>query len=168
MRETVKELMERLGVGYVLGPYETCPWSYYDAEEGVTCSAEASMGGDSEVVEAEIQMMYDDPPEGKTHMEQVCQLRAEPLVEEKWTVTEFKIQGEDIDERIYNWEEKSCNFFAAVVQCLNLDELPDIEKLIELELSNERGADQRGGGGGRSQKMRKASQVLGVKKGGGM
>jgi hypothetical protein len=40
MRVDLKTLLDKLGVGYVMSPYETCPWSAYDGEKGITCSAE--------------------------------------------------------------------------------------------------------------------------------
>jgi hypothetical protein len=166
MRITLAELTDKLGVGYVPGAYETCPWSHYDVDEGITCSAEIRMGADSDEVEGEIQMMYDEPPEDKSPMEQICYLRAAPMSDGQWTVKTLKIMGAPLEEEVYDWEGKSCNFFAAVVRTLIREELPDIDELLEAELfTKERLADQRKGGGGKSPKMRGA-QVMGVKGGG--
>jgi len=166
MRVTIAELMDKLGVGYVPGAYETCPWSYYDGEEGITCSAEIRMGPDSDEVEGEIQMMYDTPPEDKGPMEQICYLKAQPVSDGQWTVTVLRIRGEALQEEIYDWEGKSCNFFAAVVRTINREAIPDIDELIESELhSRDRLADQRSGGGGKSPRLRGA-QVMGSKGGG--
>ncbi len=60
MRVELKKLMETLGVGHVLSPYETYPWYLYDSVKGVTCSAEVRMGPGGEDVEAEIQLLYDE------------------------------------------------------------------------------------------------------------
>ncbi len=63
MRVELKKLLETLGVGHVLSPYETFPWFHYDPVKGVTCSAEVRMGPGGDDVEAEIQLLYD---EGRT------------------------------------------------------------------------------------------------------
>lgn len=165
MRVTKKELLDKLGVGYELGPYETFPLSYCDAETSATCSAEVRMDPDGTELEAEVQMMYDTPPAGKPPMEQVFWIRARPSgATEEWEILELKLRGAPPEEEIYNWQEKSCNFFKAVAQELQNDTMPDIDELIDREFhSRERLGDQRQGGGGRAQRMK---TVPGMKKGG--
>ena len=168
MRVSKKELMDKLGVGYELGPYETFPWSYYDPDSGCTCSAEVRMDPDGGELEAEVQMMYDTPPEGKPPMEQAFWIRSRPsAVSGEWEILDLKLQGAPPEKEIYNWQEKSCNFFHAVIQELQNDTIPDIEELIDRELHDrERMGDQRQGGGGKSPKI-KTAQLTGMKKGGG-
>jgi hypothetical protein len=60
MRVPLKELMEKLGVGYELSPYETCPWMCYDEDKQITCSAEVRMGPAGCDIEAEVQFMMDE------------------------------------------------------------------------------------------------------------
>lgn len=169
MRVSLKELMDKLGVGHIMGGYETHPWSCYDDERELTCSAEVRMGPDQTDVEAEIQLMYDVPPEGKSPMEQVCLIRLKPVAADQWNATDFNLQGKVFEdkEETYNWEEKACNFFYAVVQSLGIDEIPDIERLIRREIhSRERKGNQSGEGGGKSPIVR-GGQVMGNKGGGG-
>lgn len=168
MRVTLKDLMDRLAVGYVLGPYETFPWSHYDADKGVTCSAEVRMGPDSEEVEAEIQIVHDTPPAGKSSMEHICYIRCAPgTADGLWEVLTLRLKGEPLKEEIYNWQEKSCQFFSAVTRALATEEIPDIDALIEDIFHNyERFHDQYGGGGGKSPKIR-PNQLLDIKKGRG-
>lgn len=162
-----KDLMDKIGVGYELGPYETFPASCYDAASGRTCSAEVRMEPDGSELEAEIQMMYDTPPDGKPPMEQICLIKAKPISGDEWDVLTLRIKGEPFGEDLYNWQEKALNFNRAVIQELQLDTMPDIEDLIDREFhSRERMGDQRQGGGGKSPKM-KGGQLLGMKKGGG-
>lgn len=156
--------MEKLGVGYVLGPYQTCPWSFYQAEKGVTFSAEVRMGPDSDEVEAEAQLMYDNPASGMPSMEQVCYLRVTPSTG-RWEVADQRVQGKPYGREITNWKEKSCDFFGLLVQKLKAEELPNIEELLDEAFRKERGADQRGGGG-KAPKIR-PGQLLNMKKGGG-
>jgi hypothetical protein len=164
LRVAVNDLMDRLGVGYVPGPYETSPWSHYDADKGITCSAEVRMGSSSDEVEAEIQVMYDEPPAGKPPMEQVCYMRCAPAGDGKWTVSALRLKGEAYGEGVYNWEEKACVFFRSVVLAILSGRMPDIDELIDEAFFSERGGDQTGGGG-KSPKIR-PSQLLDMKKGG--
>ena len=52
MRATLKELLDKLGVGYILSAYETCPWAAYDDEQGISCNAEVRMNNDADEIEA--------------------------------------------------------------------------------------------------------------------
>ncbi len=65
MRVTLQELLQKLGVGYVMAAYETFPWSVSDSTTGKTCSAEVRMNPEGNEVEAEIQIFYDNPEPGK-------------------------------------------------------------------------------------------------------
>lgn len=146
MRATLNELMDKMGVGYVPGAYETVPWSHTDSEKGVTCSAEIRMGMDLEDVEAEIQMLYDNPPPGKGSMEQVCSMRCAPVSDGAWTPTTLMIQGAPFGKDVYDWEEKACLFFQLVVKEITLGNMPNIDDLLdEAFMKTERFAGQRGG-----------------------
>jgi len=167
MRDTLKELMDRFGVGYEMSAYETFPWSAYDGTKGVTCSAEVRMNPFGDEIEAEIQMLADEPAPGKSSLDQILFMKATPHVQSKWSVIQLKIKGEDWVGKTYNWEEKGCNFFRACITELALGNIPDIDALIDREMRDkERFGDQRGSGSGKSPKIR-PSQLLDLKKGQG-
>ncbi len=63
MRVELQELLEKLGVNYILSPYETMPWMHYNEIKGITCSAEVRMGKTREDLEAEIQLLRDEDSE---------------------------------------------------------------------------------------------------------
>ena len=165
MRDSLKELMDRLGVTYELSPYETFPVSVM--EGNVTCSAEVRMNPDGNEVEAEIQMLREEPEPGKKPVEQILWMKATPHVQTKWSVKDLRIKNENWVGKVYNWEEKCCNFLRAVIGELTLGNMPDIEALLEREMKEkERFGDQRGGGAGKSPKIR-PGQLLDMKKGQG-
>lgn len=168
MRDTLKELMDRLGVGRELSPYETFPWSASDSGKGVTCSAEVRMNPDGDEIEAEIQMLLDEPAEeGRPAVDQVMWMQIKPQIQQKWVISDVRIKGENWARKVHNWEERACNFFRAVTTELSLGTLPDIEALVERELNQkDRYGDQRGGGAGKAPKIRPA-QLLDLKKGQG-
>ncbi len=167
MREDLKILCDKLGVGYVLSPYETCPWSSYDASQGITASAEVRMNNDGDEIEAEIQFLYDSPEAGKPPVEQMCWIFCKPVANGKWSPTVLRIKGKDEAGTVYDWEIKGCNFFNACVQEIKLGNVPDIDDIAEKEMGgDERFRDARRGGGSKAPKI-KPQALLGLKNGRG-
>lgn len=159
--------MEKLGLDRILAPYETQPWFFYDDEKGITCSAEVRMGPRYEDVEAEVQFIKDeDDSEGEGESggyEQIMRLRAEPSVAGAWTTKQLRVKGKNLENLMYNWEEKGCDFFYACVQSMLIGELPDIENLAKQHLHNKEGE-----GGGRRGRVGRKSPKMSNKKGMGM
>jgi len=167
MRVDVKELMDKLGVGYLMGPYETCPWSAYDAAKGITASAEVRMNNEGNEVEAELQFMYDAPEPGKPPMEQMIWIFAKPIAQGKWSPVHLKIKGQDEPPEVYEWETKGCALFNACVQEIKMDNVPDIDDMVEKHMGgDERFRDARRGGGSKAPKI-KPQALLGLKQGRG-
>ncbi len=167
MRIDLKELCDKLAVGYVLSPYETCPWSAYDAENGITASAEVRMDNEGQEIEAELQLMYDAPEDGKPPLEQICILHAKPVANGKWSTTSLIIRGADEVNSVYDWEDKGCNFFAACAQEIKMGNIPDIDDLYEKEMrGGERFRDGRQGTTSKAPKI-KPQALLGMKGGRG-
>lgn len=166
MRVDLKTLCDRLGVGYQLSSYETCPWSTYDAGPGLTASAEVRMNNEGDEIEAELQFMYDTPPATGPSVQQMCWMVCKPVANGQWSPIALKIKGED-EKEAYDWESKGCNFFAACVQEIKMDNIPDIDELIEREMGgSERFRDGRQGGGSKAPKI-KPQALLGMKGGRG-
>jgi hypothetical protein len=169
MRVPFKDLMNRLGVGFDLSPYETCPWSSFDDEKGITCSAEVRMGPDGDEVEAELQMLYGMPEDGQPPLQQIMIALFKPVTgsPDKWEARAIKINGKGNEGNMYNWEEKACSFFSACVQEIKMGRIPDIDDLLEKELKDkERFGARQGGGGSKSPKI-KPQALLGLKGGRG-
>jgi hypothetical protein len=166
MRLPLLEFLQSLGVSYVLGSYETCPWSASDVGLGKTCSAEVRMNPDSTEIEVELQIFYDNPEPGKHSIEQILWLKALPH-QGKWDVTELRIKREDWRGKLYGWEEKCCNFFRACVLELEQGRIPDIEAILEREMKDSERFGGGRGGGGKSPKI-KPAQLLQMKQSSGM
>lgn len=160
--------MEKLGVGRDLNPYETQPWVHYDEDEGIHCSAEVRVEGDGVTAEAELQFMYDDPPQGKPAVEQICKIQANVTTDNLFEVKKLLIYREDKAGDIYNWEEKCCNFFRACVREIKAGRLPDIEMLLEREMRDSgRMGDKWGEGSSKSPKINTQQLMNDMKKGQG-
>ena len=168
MKVTRKELMQKLGVGRDLNPYEASPWVHYDEDEGISCSAEVRVEGDGESAEAEFQFVYDDPPAGKLPVEQICYIQSRVKSEGLFEVTNLMVRREDRAGSVYNWEEKCCNFFRACVREIKAGRIPDIDMLLDRELGGgERGSDKWGDGSSKSPKINTQQLMNDMKKGQG-
>lgn len=151
MRVEYKELMDKLGTGHVLSPYETRPWFVYDEENGITCSAEVRVGPGADDVEAEIQYLHDEEDsryaddESYGSPEQIFIMRLTPNRDDLWSGVHLHIKGHNYTNEIHNWDERGCSFFCLFISALQMGELPDIDELIEEELTDK----SKGGRGGR-------------------
>ena len=170
MKVSYKELMNKLGVGRELNPYETQPWLTYDEGKGITCEGEVRCNHDMSEVEAELQFMYDTPPEGKPPVEQICILRVEKQkkLNGEYTVTAMFICGETYTNKFHDWETKSCNFFRACIREVKADRLPDIDDLLDKEMRDGGfyGSNQ-GDGSNKSPKINTANLLYDMKNKGG-
>jgi hypothetical protein len=166
MRLPLSEFLQKLGVSYELGSYETCPWSASDPATEKTCSAEVRMNPDSSEIEAELQIFYDTPQAGRPSIEQILWLKALPQ-QGKWDVVDLKIKREDWRGKIYGWEEKCCHFFRACVTELELGRIPDIDALLEKEMKESERFGGGRGGAGKAPKI-KPAQLLQMKQSNGM
>lgn len=150
MRVDYKELMEKLGVGHELAPYETRPWFLYDSEKGISCSAEVRIGPGADDVELEIQFLHDeedaryDDDENYGGPEQIMMMRFLPSKEQIWAEKIMLVKGKDYANQIHNWGERGCEFFCNCIGALQMGEMPDIDEMIEKDLT-----DSKGGRGGR-------------------
>ena len=167
MKASLEEMIHELSVPRVLQPYEDHLWTYYDGDEGVTCIAEVRLSGESREMEAEMQVMYDTPPEDGLPIKQIMQMKAVQDIPGQFSVKKCTVMDEDMVENGYNWGGRSCKFWRACIECLEREELPDFEYLRDTEMEDDgMYGDQLGDGGGRSPKVR-AGNLLGMKKGSG-
>lgn len=171
MKATYQDLMNKLGVGRPLHPYETQPWLHYDEETNITCEGEVRCNSDQGEIEAELQFMYGTPIENKPPVEQICLLRAQKQarLNGDYTVVEMIIRGESWINKFHDWETKSCNFFRACIREIKAEKLPDIDKILEKEMKTDGfyGSNQ-GDGSNKSPKINTSSLLYDMKNKGGM
>lgn len=151
MRVPYNQLMEKLGTGHVLSPYETRPWFVYDDSQSLSCSAEVRVGPSAIDVEAEIQFLHDEPDARYASErdyggpERIFLMRFTPNREGQWSPEFLLVKGEQLSQSLSNWEERGCEFFIHFIGALQMDEIPDVDEMIENLLTD----DSRGGRGGR-------------------
>ena len=170
MRVEYKELMEKLGVGYELSPYETRPWFLQDDDRGISCSAEVRVGPGAEDVELEIQFLKDDDyfeeEDAEPGPEQVMMMRFIPSKDQIWGATMMLVKGKSYANEIYNWGERGCEFFCSCIGALQMGEIPDIDELIETLLTDKKtgGRGRRGRVGKKGFKMQQKPPSAGMGK----
>lgn len=165
MRVKITELMELLGVGYELVPYEAfrCDCSRTGSDKG-TMVAEVFMGDGGDEIEAVIHELKSD--DENSFPEQLMWLRAcLQETDSMWDVKNLKIKGDDQEECMYDWQTKSCKLFGACVAEIMLDQYPDFDVLLK-EHMQDKEAFSSGGRGGRKAPKAKMDKVLGMKAGG--
>ncbi len=167
MKAPLKELVEQLAVDHIPAPYETCPWSAYDTEKGITCSAEVRMNADADEIEAEIQMVYDAPLAGTPPVEQVFFLHAKPDNNGKWALDILRVKRETYENKFSDWEKKGCDFFSAVVSILMRNQIPDIDELIERFFKSTENYGTGSGGGSNRKPIIRPDQILDPSRGRG-
>lgn len=192
MRVELEELLEKLGVNYVLSPYETMPWVHYDDIKGITCSAEVRMGPTAEDIEAEIQLLRDEDSEDEDEGEsggvgsmeipdetksqganevepggrkQVMWMRADAAVQNQWGPKQLRINDKNYVNEFHDWEGKGCEFFRSCIESLQMGEIPDFDELIDDKMQEDSlyGGGRRGRIGRKSPNI-KPGQLLGMKK----
>mgnify|MGYP006284780381 CR=1 FL=1 len=167
MKVNLKQLMEHLGVAYVLGSYQADMHQHYDEENALTCSAEARMGPEQTELECEIQIFHDIPPEGKPPVEQIMAMKARPKQDGNWSPFLLLVKGEDITDKFGGWAEGACAFYNAATMHLKREEMPDLDALIDEHLQGEGGKAGRGrrGGGRKNPKFKPPQNTMNMKQG---
>ncbi len=176
MRVTYKELMEKLGIDYELAPYETKPWFLYDEETAITCSAEVRIGPGIQDVEAEIQFLHEEQEDdeesdsegesgGGIQIKQILLMRFEPSKDQVWAEKSMFVKSENYNNKIHNWGERGCNFFVSCISALQMGELPEIDEMIEKDLTDKQGGGRgrRGRVGKKGLKMQNQPPPMGMK-----
>ncbi len=169
MRIEYKELMEKLGVGYELSPYETRPWFLHDEEKAITCSAEVRIGPGLADVELEIQFLHDEEntdndKESYYDPEQIMMMRFLPTKDMLWSASLMLVKGEGYENQIYNWGERGAEFFCSCIGALQMGEIPDIDELIKTLLTDSKsgGRGRRGRVGKKGLKMQQQPPSVGM------
>ena len=166
MPMTLKKYMEKLGVGYILQPYETYPWSFYDSEEGITANANVAMDSDGDEVEAEIMFLHDEPEEGKPPVKLCLWMKIAPYTGDQWKTTELKINNEDHMNKAYDWEANACDVFRRCAHEIQRGQIPDFDEIFEQEFfKGEKGGQRGGRGGGKKSPNVRPEQMPGMSRG---
>lgn len=160
MKGNFKDILEKFAVDRALQPYESAFWQATDEEKRVTCSAEIRVNAYADAIEAEIQWMPMNENGDVTKTDQVLWCEVKPQNQGLWAIQAAKFRGKDYLNSVFDWDEKLCRFFRAVVRSLNQDKVPDLDEIEKTEMSDSGVmGDRRGDGSGRNVKI-KTNQLL--------
>ncbi len=169
MKGSFTDILEKLAVDRALAPYESVSWQADDADKGVVCSAEVRANAYADTIEAEIQWMSGDNGDGTfKKIDQVLWCQAAPRNAGFWDIMAAKFRGKDYFNASYNWDEKLCKFFRAVVRDLKQGKVPDLDEIEKTEM-HEGGVfgDRMGDGSGRNVKVNTQALLYDNKRGRG-
>lgn len=167
MRKTFKEVMNMLSVPKVLGPYETWPWSHYDEATQTSISAEVRMGAQDDSVEAEIQVIRDDPKDGEAPFECLLWVIVERRKDDQWCTTSLTHKGQPHPQDIYDWEQRALKVFARCAVLLNQSIMPNFDEIFQEEFKSNDRFGSKGGAGGSKSPIVRPEALLDMRKDGG-
>lgn len=96
---------------------------------------------------------------------QILIMRIVPSSQDMWETEKMYVKGENYENKLAGWDEKGGNFFRACVESIQMGELPNIDDLIERNLTEGGfwGKGKRGKVGRKSPTI-KPAQLLGMKR----
>ncbi len=156
----LKELLENLSVEHIMTPYETCPWTAYEEEKEITCSAEVRMDADGQELEAEIDIVREQAEGDEKPFEQLFAIKFKPSLSGKWEPKMLKIKGKDWEDLFYDWDKKACELFSACVQEVKMEKTPDFDALLaKIMKESAKFSGVKGGSGGKAHKVQNKPQA---------
>ena len=144
----VKEYLSKMGIDHPLHPYETVPWSHYDADEEITANADIAMNAGGDEIEAELLYIRDNPDEGQAPVELMMWMKIIPYNKEDWKTAALKVKGEDHAGKTYDWEVNACDVFRKCKNLIQAGQIPDFDDIFEQEFFKGGSGGRRGGRGG--------------------
>tara|TARA_Y100001001_G_C8003027_1_gene306982 strand:- start:1245 stop:1760 length:516 start_codon:yes stop_codon:yes gene_type:complete len=169
MKVNLRELLEKLGVDYEMEGYQTQPWQVHDAESGLFCSAEVRiMDGDCEEVEAELIVQREKADADQPKIEIKIWLQAIRASNGLYDAKKCRFEGKDYVNAVSGWDEKACKFFKLCVREMKQRKIPDFDAIIKEAMDGDAWAGGgRGGGGGRSPRIKPNQLLNDMKRGNG-
>ncbi len=167
MKGSYTDILEKFAVDRPLNPYESAFWQASDDEKNVICSAELRVNAYADGIEAEVQWMDVTEAGDIKKINQVMWCEAKPQTQGLWAMSAAKFKGTDYQNSVFEWDEKLCRFFRAVVRALKAGKVPDLEELEKTEMGDSGVyGDKRGDGSGRNVKINTNNLLYDMKRGG--
>ena len=130
MRNSLQKILADMGFKTELKPYETHPWDYLNTQEDTDFSAEVALNGDGTVFGAEIQMIRNaSGKNGGAEVTLVFWMRAMKERDGLFRITGMRVNGNHMEDRYLDWEEKGCKFFRKCIQAIRTGQIPDFKSL---------------------------------------
>jgi hypothetical protein len=152
MRASLENILKKFGVEYVLRPYETMPFDYFNAEKGYDVMAEISLSGDQKTLTAALQhIVHKD--DGDMDVKQVFYCMAELEPDQLYMPRQLRILGKVMTDKV-NWFESGCRYFKQCTALIKKGTVPDYDAILKATFGEatkeETGESFSGGSGSRN------------------
>jgi hypothetical protein len=155
MKVLLQQLLDHVGIDGPMGPYGSRMWTADDDDKGLTCSAQASMNGDSDELDLVIEVFHSKPKPDTPDHEPILVMHFRQDINKKWSPDVCRVKKDSQVGKLYEWEKKGCDFFLAVITALARNTVPDLDALIErIFKANDTFGSGTAGGGKRNPTIR--------------
>lgn len=142
MRGPLDQILQKFGIDYVLRPYETMPFDYFNAEKGIDIMAEVSLAGDKRALTVAIQKITHTPG-GDLQVKQVYTFQANLEPGDVYMAKQLRILDKDMTEK-FNWFENGCRFFKQCTALIKKNTAPDFDAIFKATFGDAAGGDSQG------------------------
>ncbi|HEY1095932.1 MAG TPA: hypothetical protein VGF14_01680 [Alphaproteobacteria bacterium] len=130
MRGTLEQILQKFGVDYVLRPYETMPFDYFNADKGFDVMAEIALSGDKQTISAAIQHI-EHTADGDMKIKQIYQFMAmQDGADKLYMPKQLRILDKNMVDRL-NWFDGGCRFFKQCTALIKKGTAPDFEAIYK-------------------------------------
>lgn len=156
MRESLKKMLNKLGVPVVLQPYETYPVDFFDEEKGLNFTATVSLSGNQKHLIAEIQITQFVEGQEFPKFNQVFYMTAVHEKSDHYYATTMRVMGRPVNTGLHKgWYEKGCRFFNQCITHIRKGVMPDLDMLYQSIYGRVGGGSGGGYSGGSSSRSLK-------------
>ena len=141
MRDTLDKILQKFGIDYVLRPYETIPFDYFNSDKGYDVMAEIGLSGDKRILTAAIQHI-EHADDGDMKVKQIYQFQAELEPGDVYMPKVLRILDKDTTGKA-NWFDGGCRFFKQCTALIKKNTAPDFEAIYKATFG-ETGKDSAG------------------------
>jgi hypothetical protein len=129
MRATLDIILKKFGVDYILRPYESIPFDYFNADKGYDVMAEISLSGDQKTLTAALQHIT-HTADGDMQVKQVFQFMAEIEPDKLYMPRQLRILGQNVTDKV-NWFENGCRYFKQCTALIKKGTAPDYDAILK-------------------------------------
>jgi hypothetical protein len=129
MRGTLEQILQKFGVDYVLRPYETMPFDYFNADKGFDVMAEIGLSGDKSTLTAAIQHI-EHTADGDMKVKQIFQFQAGFEPGDFYMPKQLRVMDKNVMDKL-NWFDSGCRFFKQCTALIKKGTAPDFDQIFK-------------------------------------
>lgn len=154
MRDTLDKLVQKMGIGQTISPYETIPYDFFNEKNDMDFIAMVSLTGKRGDFYAEVQVIQHVDGQESPKFNQVFFMHAKHEHKDIYLVDYMRILGRPISGVYKGWFPKGARFFSQCVTHINKKVMPDFEMIYQTCFGDEKkGGGYSGGSSSRAFKQ---------------